>query len=96
MLHLQYATPRILVDEFLHFEKNSPLKMDASDYSKMHGVDLSIHSLKTSDRITKYLLFKNRLFGGDSYLNGKLYKCFLTLLMFLSGACDGGSEVLVT
>jgi hypothetical protein len=70
--------------------------MHASDYSIMHGVDLSIHSLKTSDSITKYLLFKNRLLGGDSYLNGKLYNYFLSLLMFLSGACDGASKVLVT
>jgi hypothetical protein len=32
--------------------------MDASDYSKIHGVDISIHSLKTSDRITKIFVIQ--------------------------------------
>jgi hypothetical protein len=62
----------------------------------MHGVDLSIHSLKTSDRITKISAIQKRLLGGDSYLTGKFYKHFLKLIVFLSGTSDGGSKIVAT
>jgi hypothetical protein len=43
--------------------------MDASDYSKVHGVDLSIHSLETSNRITKTFAIQKQTVGWRFLLN---------------------------
>jgi len=64
--------------------------MEASDYSKCMVSILVFTVWKPRIASQKYLLFKNRLLGEDSYLTVKLYNYFLTLLVILSGACDGG------